>query len=57
MSSTKSSFKNKYRYYQEEADNAIFAELEKNKKCIIKMFCGTGKSLLMRKCKVIQNKE
>jgi superfamily II DNA or RNA helicase len=25
-------------------------------KCIVKKFCGTGKSLLMRKCKSVQNK-
>jgi superfamily II DNA or RNA helicase len=56
MSTNKNNFKNDYRYYQKEADDAIFAELETNKKCIVKMFCGTGKSLLMRKCKVIQNK-
>jgi ribosomal RNA-processing protein 8 len=45
-----------FRYYQEEADNAIHSELQINNKCIVKMFCGTGKSLLMRKCKVIQDK-
>jgi len=44
-------------YYQKEADHLIYKELVLNKqnKCIVKMFCGTGKSLLMRKCKVIQN--
>ena len=42
------------RYYQEEADNAIYEELTTNDKCIVKMFCGTGKSLLMRKCKSSQ---
>jgi superfamily II DNA or RNA helicase len=41
-----------FRYYQEEADNAISEELITNDKCIVKMFCGTGKSLLMRKCKL-----
>jgi superfamily II DNA or RNA helicase len=45
-----------FRYYQEEADLAIYNELNINNKCIVKMFCGTGKSLLMRKCKIIQNK-
>jgi superfamily II DNA or RNA helicase len=40
---------NKFRYYQTEADNAIFQELIQNNKCIVKMFCGTGKSLLMRR--------
>jgi superfamily II DNA or RNA helicase len=46
-----------YRYYQEEADNAIYDELLTNNKCIVKMFCGTGKSLLMRKCKIIDDKK
>ena len=40
------------RYYQSEADNAIYQELLINNKCIVKMFCGTGKSLLMRRCKI-----
>jgi len=47
---------NKFRYYQTEADNAITQELIQNNKCISKMFCGTGKSLLMRKCKVSKQK-
>lgn len=38
---------NEYRYYQKEADYAIFNELYKSDKCLVKMFCGTGKSLLM----------
>ena len=46
-----------YRYYQEEADKAIYEELQANNKCIVKMFCGTGKSLLMRKCRIIKNKK
>jgi predicted helicase len=46
-----------YRYYQEEADNAIYEELLINNKCIVKMFCGTGKSLIMRNCKIIENKK
>jgi len=46
-----------YRYYQEEADKAIYEELLINNKCIVKMFCGTGKSLLMRKCRIIKNKK
>ena len=41
---------NKFRYYQTEADNAITHELIQNNNCIVKMFCGTGKSLLMRRC-------
>jgi|TARA_B110000093_G_scaffold182844_1_gene230691 hypothetical protein len=40
-----------FRYYQEEANNAIYDELLINNKCIVKMFCGSGKSLLMRRCK------
>ena len=48
---------NKYRYYQKEADIAIYNELLINNKCIVKMFCGTGKSLLMRNCKIIENKK
>jgi len=31
-----------FRYYQEEADNAIYKELLINNKCIVKMFCGTS---------------
>ena len=46
-----------YRYYQEEADYAIYEELLINNKCIVKMFCGTGKSLIMRNCKIIKNKK
>jgi superfamily II DNA or RNA helicase len=46
-----------FRYYQTDADNAIYAELQERDKCIVKMFCGTGKSLLMRYCKIIQNKK
>ena len=45
-----------FRYYQEEADDAIYQELLVNNKCIVKMFCGSGKSLLMRKCKTIEEK-
>jgi ribosomal RNA-processing protein 8 len=45
-----------FRYYQEEANNAIYEELLVNNKCIVKMFCGTGKSLLMRRCKTSENK-
>ena len=42
-----------FRYYQQEADVAISNELLTNDKCLVKMFCGTGKSLLMRKCSII----
>ena len=51
------SLSKQYRYYQEEADNAIYEELLINNKCIVKMFCGTGKSLIMRNCKIIKNKK
>ena len=44
-----------YRYYQTETDNNIYNELQKNNKCIVKMFCGTGKSLIMKKCKINKN--
>lgn len=46
---------NNFRDYQIEADNAIYEELQNADKCIVKMFCGTGKSLLMRYCRVTQN--
>ena len=45
-----------FRNCQNEADDAIHCELLINNKCIVKMFCGTGKSLLMRYCKSSQNK-
>lgn len=45
-----------YRYYQQECDNAICKELLTADKCIVKMFCGSGKSLVMRNCKITQNK-
>jgi superfamily II DNA or RNA helicase len=48
---------NEFRYYQSEADDAIYEELLINNKCIVKMFCGTGKSLLMRKCKYLENQK
>ena len=46
-----------FRYYQQEADEAIFEELLMNNKCLVKMFCGTGKSKLMRYCRIAQNKK
>ena len=46
-----------FRYYQTEADAAIHEELITANKCIVKMFCGTGKSLLMRKMKSVQNQK
>jgi len=45
-----------FRYYQQECDDGIYEELHNNNKCLVKMFCGTGKSLLMRKCKIIDGK-
>jgi superfamily II DNA or RNA helicase len=50
-------FGKKFRYYQEDTDVVIWEELLINNKCIVKSFCGTGKSLLMRKCKSVQNKK
>jgi superfamily II DNA or RNA helicase len=43
-----------YRYYQQDADDAIYECLciLRNSKCIVKKFCGTGKSLVMRYCKI-----
>ena len=46
-----------FRYYQKEADEAIYDELLINNKCIEKLFCGTGKSRLMRYCRIAQNKK
>jgi len=52
MSSTRT-----FREYQVEADERIYQSLvvDGDSKCLVKMFCGTGKSLIMRKCKVVQN--
>jgi predicted helicase len=49
--------KNTFRDYQEDADNAIYGELHTNnqRKCIVKMFCGSGKSILMQKCKLVEH--
>ena len=41
-----------FRYYQQEANDAIFTELQVSSKCLVKMFCGTGKSLLMANSKI-----
>jgi predicted helicase len=46
-----------FRKYQQEAHEAIFEELQENNKCLVKMFCGTGKSKLMRYCSIAQNKK
>ena len=45
-----------YREYQSDADAAIYAELLVSNKCIVKMFCGTGKSLIMRRCKSAEDR-
>ena len=49
--------KKTFRQYQTEADDAIYQELsvQSKGKGIVQMFCGTGKSLLMRDCKIAQN--
>jgi len=46
------------RYYQQEADNCITEELLNNgkNKCLVKMFCGTGKSRIMRELTIIKDK-
>ena len=38
---------NSFRAYQENAYEAIINEISINPKCLIKMFCGSGKSLIM----------
>lgn len=48
--------KNSFRIYQTEANIAISEELLVSDKCIVKMFCGAGKSLLMRYCKINHDK-
>ena len=50
------SLSKEFRKPQKEADEAIYVESLVNNKIIAKMFCATGKSLLMRKCKIAQNK-
>lgn len=48
---------NKLRTYQIEANKEIVQELIVNNtnKCLVKMFCGTGKSCIMRTCDAVQN--
>lgn len=46
----------KFRDYQHEADYEIYKELCVNDKCLVKMFCGLGKSVLMKNCNVVYNK-
>jgi superfamily II DNA or RNA helicase len=50
--------KHNFRTHQLQADQSIYQHLviENNSRCLVKMFCGTGKSLLMRKCKLVKNK-
>ena len=36
------------RYYQQEAQDQIINELSISSKCLVKMFCGSGKSLIMK---------
>ena len=36
------------RYYQQETKDEIINELSINSKCLVKMFCGSGKSLIMK---------
>ena len=43
-----------YRSYQAEADDAVYQELLLENRCCVNMFCGSGKSLVMRKCKSAQ---
>jgi superfamily II DNA or RNA helicase len=45
------------RQCQQEADDAIYEELLVNNKCLVKMFCGTGKSRIMRYGKSFVNKK
>jgi superfamily II DNA or RNA helicase len=47
--------KSRFRYYQQEADDAIYSN--EDKRCVVVMFCGTGKSLVMRYCKIVQDKQ
>jgi superfamily II DNA or RNA helicase len=48
-----------YRSYQQEADDATYLELVVRKKdrVLIKMFCGTGKSTLMRQSRINRGKK
>jgi superfamily II DNA or RNA helicase/ubiquinone/menaquinone biosynthesis C-methylase UbiE len=45
----------KFRPYQREIDDSIYNELSKENKCIVKAFCGTGKSNIMAYGKAFQN--
>lgn len=39
-----------FRSYQLEADEGISNALGDADSCVVKMFCGTGKSIVMRNC-------
>ena len=45
----------KFRPYQKEIDDAIYNELNKENRCIVKAFCGTGKSNIMAYGKAFQH--
>jgi len=45
-----------FRYYQADADQAIYNELLTENKCGIRMTCGCGKSLIMRNAKINHGK-
>ena len=47
----------KFRPYQNEMDDAIYQELiiKNSDRCLVKAFCGTGKSIVMYKGKAFQN--
>lgn len=44
-----------FRQYQNEMDDAIYQELINSDRCLIKAFCGTGKSIVMHKGRAFQN--
>ena len=46
-----------FRYYQQEADDAIYDHLvtKDGTRCLVKMFCGTGKSKVMRYCRAAKD--
>ena len=46
----------RFRDYQTEADSTIAHELDRSNACVVKMFCGTGKSNLMFNGKFTKNK-
>jgi predicted helicase len=49
----------KFRNHQKEADDACYDELvvRKQNRALVKMFCGTGKSKLMRQSKLNEGKK